>query len=62
MADTGLVEEYLTLGLRLGRHIDARVDAYYGPPALAEADRRHILDMYAKAGGWRSSNFLLVSH
>ena len=37
MADTGLVEEYLTLGLRLGRHIDGMVDAYYGPPALAEA-------------------------
>jgi hypothetical protein len=32
MADTGLVGEYLTLGLRLGRHIDGLVDAYYGPP------------------------------
>jgi hypothetical protein len=31
VADTGLVEEYLTLGLRLGRHIDGLVDAYYGP-------------------------------
>jgi len=33
----GLVEDYLTLGLRLGRHIDGMVDAYYGPPALARA-------------------------
>lgn len=31
----GPVEEYLTLGLRLGRHIDGMVDAYYGPAALA---------------------------
>lgn len=33
VADAGLVEDYLTLGLRLGRHIDGLVDAYYGPPA-----------------------------
>jgi hypothetical protein len=33
----GLVEDYLTLGLRLGRHIDGMVDAYYGPAALADA-------------------------
>jgi hypothetical protein len=33
----GLVEDYLTLGLRLGRHIDGMVDAYYGPAALAHA-------------------------
>jgi hypothetical protein len=32
-----LVERYLTLGLRLGKHVDGLVDAYYGPPALAEA-------------------------
>jgi hypothetical protein len=31
MAEPGLVEQYLTLGLRLGRHIDGMVDAYYGP-------------------------------
>ncbi len=31
MAAAGLVDEYLTLGLRLGRHIDGLVDAYYGP-------------------------------
>src|ERR1700683_4976178 len=39
MADTGLVGEYLTLGLRLGRHIDGLVDAYYGPPErMAQVD------------------------
>jgi len=32
-----LVERYLTLGLRLGKHVDGLVDAYYGPPDLAEA-------------------------
>jgi len=32
-----LVERYLTLGLRLGKHVDGLVDAYYGPPGLAEA-------------------------
>jgi hypothetical protein len=31
-----VVERYLLLGLRLGRHIDGFVDAYYGPPALRE--------------------------
>ena len=35
MAEPGLVEEYLTLGLRLGRHIDGMVDAYYGPAGRA---------------------------
>lgn len=30
-----VVERYLLLGLRLGRHLDGLVDAYYGPPALA---------------------------
>ena len=30
-----LVGRYLELGLRLDRHIDGVVDAYYGPPALA---------------------------
>ena len=36
-----LVEEYLRLGLALGRHVDGFVDAYYGPPELraqAEAE------------------------
>ncbi len=31
-----LIEDYLSLGLALGRHIDGFVDYYYGPPALAE--------------------------
>jgi len=30
-----LIGRYLVLGLRLDRHIDGVVDAYYGPPALA---------------------------
>jgi hypothetical protein len=37
MASAGLVEEYLTLGLRLGRHVDGLVDAYYGPTGPAAA-------------------------
>ncbi len=37
MIEPGLVERYLTLGLRLGRHIDGLVDAYYGPPGPAAA-------------------------
>ncbi len=39
MAPAGLVEKYLTLGLRLGRHIDGLVDAYYGPAEQAAAVR-----------------------
>jgi hypothetical protein len=30
-----LAERYLRLGLRLGRHVDGIVDAYFGPPQLA---------------------------
>lgn len=30
-----LVRDYLELGLRLDKHIDGMVDAYYGPPDLA---------------------------
>ncbi|MHB1710287.1 MAG: DUF885 domain-containing protein [Acidimicrobiales bacterium] len=33
--EAGLVDRYLALGLRLGRHIDGLVDAYYGPPERA---------------------------
>ncbi len=29
-------ERYLELGLRLGRHVDGLVDAYYGPPELKD--------------------------
>src|SRR5829696_4292834 len=36
MAGTGVVERYIELGLRLGRHVDGFVDAYYGPPQLAD--------------------------
>ena len=32
---TDLVERYLLLSLRIGRHIDGFVDFYYGPPELA---------------------------
>jgi hypothetical protein len=32
-----LVERYLRLGLELSRHVEGVVDAYYGPPELAEA-------------------------
>jgi len=36
-------EEYLLLGLRLGRHVDGLVDAYYGPPELkAEVDAEDL--------------------
>jgi hypothetical protein len=31
-----IVRRYLLVGLRLGRHLDGLVDAYYGPPALAD--------------------------
>lgn len=36
-ASTGgsaVVERYIGLGLRLGRHVDGFVDAYYGPPEI----------------------------
>jgi hypothetical protein len=29
-------EDYVLLGLRLGKHVEGLVDAYYGPPGLAE--------------------------
>ena len=29
-------ERYLALGLRLGKHVDGLVDAYYGPPEIKE--------------------------
>src|SRR5581483_10947158 len=34
-AMSDLVTGYLLLGLRLGRHVDGFVDAYYGPEELA---------------------------
>jgi hypothetical protein len=30
-------ERYLELGLRVGRHVEGIVDAYFGPPELAAA-------------------------
>jgi hypothetical protein len=36
-------ERYLMLGLRLGRHVDGLVDAYFGPPELAERSEREPL-------------------
>ena len=33
--DSKVIERYLLLGLRLGRHIDGLVDAYYGPAELS---------------------------
>ncbi len=42
---TDVVERYLTLGLRLGKHVDGLVDAYYGPAELAQAvDAEQLLD------------------
>ena len=32
-----VAERYLRLGLRLGRHVDGIVDAYFGPPELQAA-------------------------
>jgi hypothetical protein len=34
------VDRYLQLGLALGRHLEGLVDAYYGPPTLAEVAGR----------------------
>lgn len=34
---TEAVEQYLCLGLQVGRHVDGIVDAYFGPPELAAA-------------------------
>lgn len=36
LSEPDLVHEYLALGLRLGRLLDGLVDAYYGPPELAQ--------------------------
>jgi hypothetical protein len=35
VASAPLIEDYLRLGLRLGRHVDGLVDAYYGPEELS---------------------------
>lgn len=42
-SDAGLVDRYLLLGLRLGRHVDGFVDAYYGPASFADrVDRESV--------------------
>lgn len=38
-----MLDDYLLLGLRLGRHVDGFVDAYYGPAELAEQVEREGL-------------------
>jgi phosphoglycolate phosphatase-like HAD superfamily hydrolase len=38
-----VLDGYLLLGLRLGRHVDGFVDAYYGPSELAEQAEREGL-------------------
>jgi hypothetical protein len=43
-------ERYVLLGLRLGRHVDGLVDAYYGPPELAaRVDGEELRDAAALA-------------
>jgi hypothetical protein len=40
-----MTEDYIKLGLRLGRHVDGLVDAYYGPPELkVEVDAEPLRD------------------
>src|SRR5262249_25077854 len=51
-------ERYLELGLRLGRHVDGLVDAYYGPPELQEqVDAEEPVDpaQLAADGGARAA-------
>ena len=36
ITDSPIVDRYLELGLRMGRHIDGFVDAYYGPAVIAD--------------------------
>jgi hypothetical protein len=53
-------EGYVELGLRLGRHVDGLVDAYYGPPEIAERveseELRAPADLVADAGRLREAN------
>jgi hypothetical protein len=54
-----LAEQYLELCLRLGRHIDGLVDAYYGPAEISErVDAEELRDpaaLAADAGSLRDS-------
>ena len=36
VTDSSIVDRYIELGLRMGRHVDGFVDAYYGPEAIAD--------------------------
>ena len=48
-----VVERYVLLGLRLGRHVEGLVDAYYGPPELAaevESEPLQGVDQLAAEG------------
>ena len=48
MPEVEPVERYLELGLRLGRHVDGLVDAYYGPTDLARrVEAEPVLDPVA---------------
>ena len=51
--DERVVERYLLLGLRLGRHVDGLVDAYYGPPELAARSSRALGEELAPTRGAR---------
>jgi len=43
-----VVHDYLRTGLRLGRHLDGLVDAYYGPESLSiEVDNEPVRDLAA---------------
>ena len=40
-----MIDRYLELGLRLGRHIDGMVDAYFGPPEIkARTDAEPVVE------------------
>lgn len=36
VTDSSIVDRYLELGLRMGRHVDGFVDAFYGPQSIAD--------------------------
>ena len=46
-----IATSYIELGLRLGRHIDGLVDAYYGPPKLAQQVEAEELQAPFKLAG-----------
>jgi len=48
---SGVATAYIELGLRLGRHIEGLVDAYYGPPELAQEVEAEELQAPSKLAG-----------